>query len=280
MARTCPQCGGVGRVIKKPCQTCHGNGRVARERKLTVKIPAGIATAQRLRLSGEGEHGGRGGRAGDLYVVIHVQEHAFFHREGDDLLCEVPVTYPTLALGGEIEVPTLTDPATIQIPTGTQPNTRFRLRGKGMPDVGGRGHGDLYVEVKVAVPRKLSREQKTPHRETRRDNASAGARPADHRTRRRPAVLRPCQGHLRVVSRVPRRPALDVRGPAGTQTPLPLFDAVAAAVDDFMPFAIEERGPGVVRVYFASESDPERRASGGHGRLWPVGQDVSDLGRR
>ena len=161
VARTCPQCGGVGRVIKKPCQTCHGNGRVARERKLTVKIPAGIATAQRLRLSGEGEHGGRGGRAGDLYVVIHVQEHAFFHREGDDLLCEVPVTYPTLALGGEIEVPTLTDPATIQIPTGTQPNTRFRLRGKGMPDVGGRGHGDLYVEVKVAVPRKLSREQKT-----------------------------------------------------------------------------------------------------------------------
>ena len=161
VARTCPHCGGVGRVISDPCQTCRGNGRIARERKLTVKIPAGIATAQRLRLSGEGEHGGRGGPPGDLYVVVHVGDHPFFHREGDDLLCDVPVTYPTLALGAEIEVPTLTDPTTIEIPKGTQPGTRFRLRGKGMPNVGGRGHGDLYVVVNVAVPRKLSREQRT-----------------------------------------------------------------------------------------------------------------------
>ena len=161
VARTCPQCGGIGRVIKKPCGACRGHGRVARERKLTVKIPAGIATAQRLRLSGEGEHGGRGSPPGDLYVVVHVHEHPFFHREGDDLLCEVPVTYPTLVLGGAIDVPTLTDPTTIQIPKGTQPDTRFRLRGKGMPNVGGRGHGDLYVGVKVAVPRKLKNEQKT-----------------------------------------------------------------------------------------------------------------------
>ena len=161
VARTCPHCGGVGRVIKKPCQPCHGTGRISRERKLTVKIPAGIATAQRLRLTAEGEHGGRGGPPGDLYVVVHVRDHSFFHREGDDLLCEVPVTYPTLALGGNILVPTLADPTTIQIPKGTQPDTRFRLRGKGMPNVGGRGYGDLYVGVKVAVPRSLSREQRT-----------------------------------------------------------------------------------------------------------------------
>ena len=94
-------------------------------------------------------------------MVVHVHDHPFFQRDGDDLLCDLPVTYPILALGGEIEVPTLTEPATIQIPQGTQPDTRFRLRGRGMPNVGGRGHGDLYVGVKVAVPRKLTREQKT-----------------------------------------------------------------------------------------------------------------------
>ena len=160
VARTCHHCGGIGRVISKPCPTCRGKGRVSRERKLTVKIPAGIATAQRLRLTGEGEFGSRGAPPGDLYVVVHVREHPFFHRDGDDLLCEVPVTYPTLVLGGEIHVPTLDDPATIQVPKGTQSDTRFRLRGKGMPNVGGRGRGDLYVRVKVAVPRRLSREQK------------------------------------------------------------------------------------------------------------------------
>ena len=160
VARTCHHCGGAGRVISKPCQTCRGQGHVSRERKLTVKIPRGIATAQRLRLSGEGEFGSRGAPPGDLYVVIHVREHPFFRRDGDDLLCEVPVTYPTLALGGEVHVPTLDDPATIHVPRGTQADTRFRLRGKGMPNVGGRGHGDLYVRVKVAVPRRLSREQK------------------------------------------------------------------------------------------------------------------------
>ena len=161
VARTCPHCGGIGRVIAKPCQTCHGNGRITRERKLTVKIPPGIATAQRLRLTGEGEHGAQSGPPGDLYVVVHVREHPFFQRDGDDLVCDVPVTYPTLALGGEITVPTLTEPATIHIPKGTQPDTRFRLRGKGMPNVGGRGRGDLYVGIKVAVPRKLNQEQKT-----------------------------------------------------------------------------------------------------------------------
>ena len=107
VARPCPNCRGTGKTIAKPCQTCRGAGRVGRERKLTVKIPAGIATGQRLRLHGEGEHGTAGGPPGDLYVVVHVQEHPFFHREGDDLYCELPIGFPTLALGGTVKVPTL-----------------------------------------------------------------------------------------------------------------------------------------------------------------------------
>ena len=161
VARTCPACGGIGRVIAKPCQSCSGQGKVGQERKLTVKIPAGIGTAQRLRLTGEGEHGGPGAPPGDLYVVVHVADHAFFQRDGDDLLCDMPVNFPTLALGGEIDVPTLTEPTAIQIPKATQAETRFRLRGKGMPNVNGRGQGDLYVRVQVAVPTKLSGQQKT-----------------------------------------------------------------------------------------------------------------------
>lgn len=160
VARTCGQCGGRGQVITDPCADCHGQGRIERERKLTVKIPAGIATGQRLRLQGEGEHGSTGGPPGDLYVVIHVGEHPFFHREEDDLWCEVPVTYPTLVLGGDITVPTLGDDETLTIPTGTQPDSRFRIRGKGMPHVSGRGQGDLYVHVKVEVPTELSKDQK------------------------------------------------------------------------------------------------------------------------
>jgi molecular chaperone DnaJ len=125
-----------------------------------VKIPAGIATGQQLRLHGEGEHGSAGGPPGDLYVVIHVQEHAFFHREGDDLYCELPMGFPTLALGGEVKVPTLDGREDLSIPAGTQPGARFRIRGKGMPNVSGRGHGDLHVIARVEVPKKLTREQK------------------------------------------------------------------------------------------------------------------------
>ena len=160
VARPCPTCRGMGRVISKPCQTCRGAGRIGRERKITVKIPAGIATGQRLRLYGEGEHGTAGGPPGDLYVVIHVQEHPMFHREGDDLYCELPASFPMLALGGALRVPTVKDEQEITIPAGTQAGARFRLRGKGMPSVTGRGHGDLYVVVRVAVPKKLSHEQK------------------------------------------------------------------------------------------------------------------------
>jgi molecular chaperone DnaJ len=160
VARPCPNCRGTGRTIAKPCETCRGAGRIQRERKLTVKIPAGIATGQQLRLTGEGEHGIAGGPTGDLYVVVHVQEDAFFHREGDDLYCELPIQFPTLALGGSVKVPTLNGREDLQVPAGTQPGARFKVRGKGMPNVGGRGHGDLHVIARAAVPKKLSKEQK------------------------------------------------------------------------------------------------------------------------
>ncbi len=160
VARPCSNCRGTGKTIAKPCQTCRGAGRVGRERKLTVKIPAGIATGQRLRLYGEGEHGSAGGPAGDLYVVVHVQEHSFFQREGDDLYCEMPMSFPTLALGGTVKVPTLNGREELHIPGGTQAGARFKLRGKGMPNVSGRGHGDLHVIARVSVPKKLTKEQK------------------------------------------------------------------------------------------------------------------------
>jgi len=160
VARPCSTCRGSGKTIAKPCQTCRGAGRIGRERKLTVKIPAGIATGQRLRLYGEGEHGSAGGPSGDLYVVVHVQAHSFFHREEDDLYCEMPISFPTLALGGHVKVPTLDGREDVHIPAGTQPGTRFKLRGKGMPHVNGRGHGDLHVIARVAVPKKLSKDQK------------------------------------------------------------------------------------------------------------------------
>ena len=160
VARPCPTCRGTGKVIARPCQACRGAGRVGRERKLTAKIPAGIATGQRLRLYGEGEHGTAGGPAGDLYVVVHVQAHSFFHREEDDLYCEMPMPFPTLALGGDIRVPLVNGEDVIRVSAGTQPGTRFKLRGKGMPNVSGRGHGDLYVIARVAVPKRLTKDQR------------------------------------------------------------------------------------------------------------------------
>ena len=160
VARTCGQCRGTGSVIAKPCLTCHGAGRVQRERKLTVRIPAGIATGQRMRLTGEGEAGPGGGPSGDLYVVVHVQDHAFFRRDGNDLYCEMPVSFTTLALGGDVHVPTLGGREAVTIPQGTQTGTTFRLKGHGMPDVGGRGVGDLHVSVRGLTPRKLTKEQK------------------------------------------------------------------------------------------------------------------------
>jgi molecular chaperone DnaJ len=161
VARTCAQCRGSGKVIAKPCAACHGQGRVPKDRKLTVRIPPGIATGQRLRLQGEGEHGTLGGPPGDLFVVIQVQDHPFFKRDGNDLYCEIPVNFPTLALGGEIRVPTVVgESEPLKVPDGTPTGTTFRLRGKGLPDVSGRGKGDLLVTVQASVPKKLTKEQR------------------------------------------------------------------------------------------------------------------------
>jgi molecular chaperone DnaJ len=160
VARPCSTCRGSGKIITRPCQACRGAGRVGRERKITAKIPAGIATGQRLRLYGEGEHGTASGPPGDLYVVVHVQDHDVFHREEDDLFCHLTVSFPTLAMGGTMAVPTMTGDEQIKIPAGTQVGARFKLRGKGMPNVNGRGQGDLYAITRVAVPKKLTKEQK------------------------------------------------------------------------------------------------------------------------
>ena len=160
VARTCPQCQGAGKIITKPCTTCRGAGRISRERKLTVKIPPGIATGQQLRLTQEGEAGSAGGPPGNLYVVVHVQEHEFFRRDGNNLFCEVAVNFTTVALGGEIQVPTLDGTESVKIPEGTQTGTTLKLRGKGMPDVNGRGRGDLFATVQVQTPKKLTKDQR------------------------------------------------------------------------------------------------------------------------
>jgi molecular chaperone DnaJ len=161
VAATCPQCRGAGRVIAKPCTSCRGAGRVARDRKITVKIPAGIATGQQLRLQGEGEAGAAGGPPGHLYVVVHVREHEFFRRDGLNLFCEIAVNFTTVALGGEIQVPTLGGTESVKIHEGTQTGTTLRLRGKGMPDVGGgSGRGDLFATIQVRTPKKLTKEQR------------------------------------------------------------------------------------------------------------------------
>jgi molecular chaperone DnaJ len=160
VAGTCPQCRGTGRLIAKPCQKCHGNGHIARDRKITVKIPAGISSGQQLRLQGEGEAGTAGAPPGSLYVVIHVKEHEFFRRDGVHLFCEVSVNFTTLALGGEISVPTLDGEEKVKVPEGTQTGTTLRLRAKGMPEIGGRGRGDLFATVQAQTPKKLTREQR------------------------------------------------------------------------------------------------------------------------
>lgn len=160
MLRSCPQCGGAGRVISDPCRECRGAGRVERTRSLTVRIPAGIEDGSRVRLAGQGEGGVRGGPAGDLYVSVRVEPHEVFVREGADLHVEEEVSAFLAALGTEAEVPTLEGPHTISIPAGTQPGDTLVLRGKGLPRLRGGGRGNLVVHFRVAVPRKLSSRQR------------------------------------------------------------------------------------------------------------------------
>jgi molecular chaperone DnaJ len=160
IARTCPTCQGAGSVITDPCPKCKGQGRVLKQKSIDTKVPAGVEDGTRIRFAGLGESGLYGGPAGDLYVVLHVKEHTFFEREGNDLHCVVPVSFTQAALGAEITVPTLEGDHTLKVPEGTQSGATLRIRGKGVPVLNGRGKGDLYVEVRVQTPGKLSKRQR------------------------------------------------------------------------------------------------------------------------
>jgi len=161
VARTCGRCRGAGKIITRQCADCDGEGQVPDERTLQVKIPPGVDSGSQLRISGEGEAGALGGPSGDLYVVLRVQDHAYFHREGTSLLCELPVSFTQAALGASIDVPTLGKGTTkLQIPAGSQTGRVFRIRGEGVPNLGSRGKGDLHVTIRVVVPTKLNQEQR------------------------------------------------------------------------------------------------------------------------
>jgi molecular chaperone DnaJ len=160
IAQTCPHCKGAGCILEKPCRKCSGSGKHERTSKTKLRIPAGVDSNSRLRSAGSGEAGSRCGPAGDLYVFLQVKAHEIFSREGDDLLCEVPVSFIQATLGAEIEVPTLQGKATVKIPVGTQPGTVLRLKGRGVKNLQGYGQGDLHVRVQVEVPTHLNGDQK------------------------------------------------------------------------------------------------------------------------
>jgi len=159
ISTTCPSCGGEGSVIADPCKECRGQGRVQANRKVHVRIPAGVDTGSRLRLREEGEPGEHGGPPGDLYIVIHVQMHEFFHREGDDVVCSVPISFVQAALGTTVDVPTLEGAETLSIPKGTQPGEVYKLKGKGFQRLRGFGRGDQLVHIDVKTPTNLTRKQ-------------------------------------------------------------------------------------------------------------------------
>ena len=160
IARTCPTCQGTGSVITDPCSKCKGQGRVLRQRSVDAKVPAGVEDGTRIRYSGLGEGGLYGGPAGDLYIVLHVKDHPFFEREGNDLHCVMPISFTQAALGAEIQVPTLEGDHTLKVPEGTQSGATLRIRNKGVPVLNGHGKGDLYVEVRVQTPSKISKRQR------------------------------------------------------------------------------------------------------------------------
>ena len=158
--RPCSRCKGEGKIISEPCKECRGKGTVKRNKKLKVKIPAGVDNGSRLRVSGEGEAGAKGGPSGDLYVYLYVKPHKFFERDGTTVLCEVPINIVQATLGADIKVPTLDGQVTMKVPEGTQPGKVLRLKGKGIPSLRGGGRGDQLVRIKVVVPTKLSDKQK------------------------------------------------------------------------------------------------------------------------
>jgi molecular chaperone DnaJ len=174
--QTCPKCHGTGKVIPDPCATCAGAGRIKRNKTLEVKIPAGIDDGMRIRSSGNGEPGMNGGPPGDLYVEIHIKQHPVFQREGDDLHCEIPISYAKAALGGEIEVPTLSGKASFTLPEGTQTGKTFRLRSKGVKGVRSGYAGDLFCHVVIETPVKLTERQRELLREFEELTNESGAK--------------------------------------------------------------------------------------------------------
>ncbi len=160
VARTCGSCGGSGSIIGDPCTTCRGETRVSKELKLNVKVPPGVEDGTRIRYAGEGDAGRSGGPKGDLYVVLSIRPHDYFERDGQDLRCVIPISFPQAALGAEIEIPGIDGPVNLKIPEGTQSGKELRVRGRGVPFLNDKGHGDLLVKVVVQVPRKLSRAQR------------------------------------------------------------------------------------------------------------------------
>jgi len=174
--QTCPKCHGSGKIIPEPCAACGGAGRIKRNKTLEVKIPAGIDNGMRIRSSGNGEPGTNGGPPGDLYVEIHIKQHAVFQREGDDLHCEMPISFSKAALGGEIEVPTLTGKVSFTVPEGTQTGKTFRLKGKGIKNVRSGYTGDLFCHVVVETPVKLTDKQKDLLREFDRLTTEGGSK--------------------------------------------------------------------------------------------------------
>ena len=174
--QTCPKCHGNGKIIPEPCAACGGAGRIKRNKTLEVKIPAGIDNGMRIRSTGNGEPGTNGGPAGDLYVEIHIKPHAVFQREGDDLHCEMPISFSKAALGGEIEVPTLTGKVSFTVPEGTQTGKTFRLKGKGIKGVRSGYVGDLFCHVNVETPVKLTDKQKDLLREFERSTNEGGGK--------------------------------------------------------------------------------------------------------
>lgn len=171
ISSTCPHCNGNGKFITDPCRKCHGMGKEQQHKTVELKIPAGVDTGSRLRLRGEGEAGDPGAPAGDLYVFISVEEHDFFMRSGDDIVCRVPISFVQAALGATVEVPTLKDVEKIKIPKGTQTGQIFRLRGKGIPHIQGYGRGDQIIEVFVETPRDLTKKQESLLREFEKLNS-------------------------------------------------------------------------------------------------------------
>jgi len=159
ISTTCGRCHGDGKFIPHPCKECRGHGRVRKNKKIQIKIPPGVDTGSKLRIRGEGEEGERGGPPGDLYVILYIEPHDFFSRDGDDIVCQIPISFPQAAIGAEIEIPTLDGKKSLAIPKGTDSGEIFRIKGKGFPKLGSHGRGDQLVQVIVKTPKNLTKRQ-------------------------------------------------------------------------------------------------------------------------